>query len=247
MTGNRHDRHIARLRLGEFSYTRHPQIVKTAVEASMLESVTPCCPPTLGGTGWVNLSTFAPRKNIMRGSGTREATSPKRKRIEGSGVYDAQGRRVRKTTSAGSTDYFYDLNNRVTGELNAGAWVAEYVYLGSRLIAQYKNATTYFIHSDHLGSTRLVTGLANPSTPIDSLDYLPFGQQMTGDTATSHKFTGKERDSESGLDNFGARYFGASTGRFMSADPVAGSAWNPQSLIRLEQPTQANRPKRNDR
>ena len=31
-----------------------------------------------------------------------------------------------------------------------------------------------------------------------------------------HKFTGKERDSESGLDMFGARYYGSSLGRFMS-------------------------------
>ena len=34
----------------------------------------------------------------------------------------------------------------------------------------------------------------------------------------TYKFTGKERDSESGLDNFGARYFVSSLGRFMSPD-----------------------------
>lgn len=34
-----------------------------------------------------------------------------------------------------------------------------------------------------------------------------------------YKFTGKERDSESGLDNFGARYYGSSLGRFMQVDP----------------------------
>ena len=34
------------------------------------------------------------------------------------------------------------------------------------------------------------------------------------------QFTGKERDSESGLDNFGARYDSSSLGRFMSVDPV---------------------------
>src|SRR5271154_766083 len=37
-------------------------------------------------------------------------------------------------------------------------------------------------------------------------------------SSKSHKFTGKERDSESGLDNFGARYFGSSMGRFMTPD-----------------------------
>jgi RHS repeat-associated protein len=35
----------------------------------------------------------------------------------------------------------------------------------------------------------------------------------------TYKFTGKERDSESGLDNFEARYNSSSMGRFMSADP----------------------------
>jgi RHS repeat-associated protein len=33
-----------------------------------------------------------------------------------------------------------------------------------------------------------------------------------------YKFTGKERDSETGLDYFGARYFGSNMGRFMSPD-----------------------------
>lgn len=42
-----------------------------------------------------------------------------------------------------------------------------------------------------------------------------------GDTPPcAYKFTGKERDTESGLDNFGARYNASSMGRFMSADPV---------------------------
>jgi hypothetical protein len=33
--------------------------------------------------------------------------------------------------------------------------------------------------------------------------------------ASVYKFAGKERDSESGLDNFGARYDASSLGRFM--------------------------------
>ncbi|HEX4030046.1 MAG TPA: RHS repeat-associated core domain-containing protein [Terracidiphilus sp.] len=47
------------------------------------------------------------------------------------------------------------------------------------------------------------------------------------------RYTGKERDSESGLDYFGARYYGSSMGRFMSPDPsglVFASFANPQSL-----------------
>lgn len=37
----------------------------------------------------------------------------------------------------------------------------------------------------------------------------------------AYKFTGKERDTESGLDNFGARYDASSMGRFMTPDPAA--------------------------
>jgi RHS repeat-associated protein len=39
----------------------------------------------------------------------------------------------------------------------------------------------------------------------------------------SFKFTGKERDSESGLDNFGARYDSSLYGRFMTPDPIFAS------------------------
>jgi len=56
------------------------------------------------------------------------------------------------------------------------------------------------------------------------------------------KFTGKERDSESGLDNFGARYDSSSMGRFMSPDPVSfvglpidardPQSWNAYSYVR---------------
>jgi RHS repeat-associated protein len=50
----------------------------------------------------------------------------------------------------------------------------------------------------------------------------------------THKFTGKERDSESGLDNFGARYNSSQMGRFMSPDPLlnSGRPWDPQTWNR---------------
>ena len=63
--------------------------------------------------------------------------------------------------------------------------------------------------------------------------FTPFGQEIVagqvlsanlgnpqpGDGTTMHyKFTGKERDSESGLDTFGARYYASNVGRWISAD-----------------------------
>lgn len=45
------------------------------------------------------------------------------------------------------------------------------------------------------------------------------------------QFTGKERDPETGLDYFGARYMSAAQGRFTSVDPVFATAslFHPQS------------------
>jgi RHS repeat-associated protein len=44
--------------------------------------------------------------------------------------------------------------------------------------------------------------------------------------------SGKERDPETGLDYFGARYYGSNMGRFMSPDPMGGHVEDPQTLNR---------------
>jgi len=134
-------------------------------------------------------------------------------------VYNENGLRVRKNMGSSFTEYIYDPKGVVQEEWNGTSWPYQYVYAGNRLIAEYTNTTTKFIQSDHLGSTRLVTGVSK--VVQDNMDYLPFGQQIAGDTSTTHKFTGKERDGESGLDNFGARYFASTMGRFMSPDWAA--------------------------
>ena len=145
-------------------------------------------------------------------------------------VYDAEGQRVLKTTGGVTTAYLYDPLGNVVAETNGGDTLnIGYVYAGSQLVAQYKNSTTYFIHKDHLGSTRVMTAMDD--SVYDSMDYMPYGEQIAGDTGTTHKFTGKERDSESGLDNFEARYDSSSLGRFMSADEIGPGQHpeNPQS------------------
>jgi RHS repeat-associated protein len=40
-----------------------------------------------------------------------------------------------------------------------------------------------------------------------------------------YRYTGKERDTESGNDYFGARYYASSMGRFMSPDPSGLVYW----------------------
>jgi RHS repeat-associated protein len=65
-------------------------------------------------------------------------------------------------------------------------------------------------------------------------DYYPFGREVGVSTdGETHKFTGKERDVETGLYNFGARYYHEAHGRFMSVDPTKlarGRLGDPQRL-----------------
>jgi RHS repeat-associated protein len=56
--------------------------------------------------------------------------------------------------------------------------------------------------------------------------------------AYSHRYSGKERDSETGNDNFGARYYGSTMGRFLSPDWSAKE--DPVPYARLDNPQSLN-------
>jgi RHS repeat-associated protein len=66
----------------------------------------------------------------------------------------------------------------------------------------------YYFNANHLGSGSLITDI-NGDT-YQTLAYAPFGEilvnQFSGDYDEPYKFTGYERDTESGLDYMGARY-----------------------------------------
>jgi RHS repeat-associated protein len=80
--------------------------------------------------------------------------------------------------------------------------------------------TVEYYSLDALGSVRVVTG-ANGQV-LQRHDYQPFGEEYNPPTGQPDKrlFTGKERDAETGLDYFGARYYRANIGRFTTVDPV---------------------------
>lgn len=78
------------------------------------------------------------------------------------------------------------------------------------------NTTTYY-HGDQIGSSRLLTN--GTGYAIWQGTFLPFGEEYSRQLTTNHyKFTDKERDDESGLDYFAARYYGSALGRFLTPD-----------------------------
>jgi RHS repeat-associated protein len=71
---------------------------------------------------------------------------------------------------------------------------------------------------DHLRSSNVVIGGAN--TFINREEYTPYGETSFGSFAKKrYRFTGKERDEESGLYYFGARFYAPWLGRWLACDP----------------------------
>jgi RHS repeat-associated protein len=72
---------------------------------------------------------------------------------------------------------------------------------------------------DHLGSSHLV--LNDTGAAINREEYTPYGETSFGSFAKKrYRFTGKERDEESGLSYHGARYYAPWLARWVSCDPA---------------------------
>lgn len=73
--------------------------------------------------------------------------------------------------------------------------------------------------ADHLGSSNQVIDIDGKR--INREEYTPYGETSFGSYARKrYRFTGKERDEESGLYYHGARYYGPWLGRWVSPDPL---------------------------
>lgn len=185
----------------------------------------------------------------LAGNVTQEPFAPTNKAY----VYDAENHQVRFTVNGQATQYSYDGDGRRVKKTNPDGSVVVFVYdAAGQMIAEYNSAaaaaTTYqpsYLTGDTLGSTRVVTD--SYGIVKSRRDYLPFGEEIQagiGGRTTAMKysvadglrqrFTGHERDDESGLDFAQARYCSSMQGRFLSPDPLlaSGRATQPQSWNR---------------
>ncbi len=157
-------------------------------------------------------------------------------------IYDGDRKRVQKSNGQ---LYWYGMGSDpldetdAAGNTNNGSF-NEYIFFGGKRIARrnFSNNVVYYF-ADHLGTSRVVTNATGTVPPLDDSDFYPFaGERAVSSTSgNSYKFTGKERDTESGLDDFGARYYSSAMGRWMSPDWSATPApvpyadlGNPQTL-----------------
>jgi RHS repeat-associated protein len=165
-------------------------------------------------------------------------------------IYDASGARVAKgriTTWScdpalsgftATKDYVLGPSGEQVTEMamdanTTMAWQHTNVWAGGTLLATYDNDGVHFYLNDPLGTRRAQTDYAGVLEQTCS--SLPFGDQLscTGSLTapTENHFTGKERDSESGNDYFGARYYASSMGRWLSPDWSAKASPVPYAVL----------------
>jgi RHS repeat-associated protein len=128
-----------------------------------------------------------------------------------------------------------------------GAWpelIDKYDLL--KMLLEYKNdEKNFYYHSDHLGSAAYLTSGGDVT---QTLNYLPYGedwidvQNNMDPRLGQYRFNGKEKDYESGLHYYGARYYWSEllTG-WLSVDPMMDKypgispynycMWNPVKLV----------------
>ena len=153
-------------------------------------------------------------------------------------TYDGDGNRVEKSSGKA---YWYGAGTEILDESDlSGNITNEYVFFGGKRIAMrnVSSGTIYYYEDDMLGSSRTMVQAGQTSVCYDG-DFYPFGGEriITNTCSQNYKFEGKERDTETGNDDFGARYYTSRLGRWLSADwsavpapvPYANLS-NPQTL-----------------
>jgi RHS repeat-associated protein len=169
------------------------------------------------------------RQFIFNGDNKQTLVKDANNQVIGQYFYDGSGKRIKKVTNTETTIF---------------------VYSGSKLIAEYSTQqsstpTTSYTATDMLGSPRVIID-ANGQV-ISRRDFMAFGEEIVanvGGRSTANKygqsdsvrqrFTGYQKDDETGLDFAEARYYNDTHGRFTAVDPLlaSGKSVNPQTFNR---------------
>ncbi|MEA3467526.1 MAG: RHS repeat-associated core domain-containing protein [Thermodesulfobacteriota bacterium] len=140
--------------------------------------------------------------------------------------HDPFGNRIKKVVNGTVTWFVYDLMKGmpdVIGEYDSGgALVASYIHGPDvdEVISMRSDGNSYYYFRDGLGT---VTSLNNNNEGIvNTYEYDAFGNVVGGTESVTNPygFTGRLLDNESGLMYYRTRYYDASIGRFISADPI---------------------------
>lgn len=151
-------------------------------------------------------------------------------------TYDGMGNRVAKSVNGVlSLQYLYDENGSVVASLDGNGNPINfylyhksatspdgiYHYSGPLVAGQLGNLSIYEVIEDHLGSPKLIRDISDGSIQRE-MDFDEFGV-LTNDTnpgLSDFGFAGCLYDVDTQLCHFKAREYDASTGRFLTRDPI---------------------------
>ena len=108
----------------------------------------------------------------------------------------------------------------------------KHIFAGTRRIASKTGTSVSYYHPDHLGGMNVVT---NDSGAVAATNfYYPYGGDWkTSGNVSNYKFTDQEKDPETGIYYYKARYYDPVIGRFTSPDPMLQAAYDPSTSGRL--------------
>ena len=138
--------------------------------------------------------------------------------------YNGLNQRIAKQILGGQLKYFvYNENNQVIGEYDSnGNVIAEYVYFGLRPVAVKTNGSLNIVHTDYLGTPRIITSGTNGGSVVwQWKNDNPYGNNKAqGSIEFNLRFAGQYYDSESGLHYNMNRTYNPETGRYLQSDPI---------------------------
>jgi RHS repeat-associated protein len=134
--------------------------------------------------------------------------------------YDALGRRIERTGADGSVQRFvYDKQDVIEDLDGTGNVRATYLNgpgIDDKIRQNDATGGIFYFLTDHLGSTRALT---DGEGVVEQIDYDSFGNS-SGSALTRYDYTGRERDPDTGLMYYRARWYDPQAGRFISEDPI---------------------------
>ncbi len=147
--------------------------------------------------------------------------------------YDYAGMRIEKRGADGVLRYSYDGDSVLTQSDAGGNTVAKYEYGPDRLLS-LNNATEgrRYYHHDALGSVVALSDSAGAAGAAYRYDAWGHYRETSGKSDNPFGFTGHERDGETGLYYFKARFYDPDTARFLTQDSYLGEGETPPSLHR---------------
>ncbi len=142
-------------------------------------------------------------------------------------AYDGDGARTQKTVGSTTNAFVYNNAEDVSQILSDGT--NSYIYgPGGMPVEQVANDNTVtYLHHDQLGSVRLLTNDSRAVVGTYTYDAYGATTAKTGAATTPMRYAGQYADDESGLYWMRARYYDASTGQFISRDPVVSLTRSP--------------------